>query len=311
MRSTNRDISRYEAVDLTEDIQEEFGWKLVHGEVFRPPPSPTMLSVMCGSGTQLVAMAVVTLLFAALGFLSPSNRGSLAVVMIVTWTLFGALAGYVSSRVYASLGGEKWKRNVFLTATLFPAIVFAIMNLLNFFLIASRSSGAVPFGTLMALVALWFVINVPLTLVGCFAGIKRGGWRNPARVHSIPRQIPPIQWYLRPWPATFIGGLLPFATAFLECFFMLNSLFGTKVYYAFGFLALTFIVTSIVSGQSPCAYEVMQHEESDHLTFRSERRQQQCPSCSATLRSLRKTTDGSGGRSRLAAARPSGSSSMA
>jgi transmembrane 9 superfamily member 2/4 len=128
MRSTNRDIHRYEAIDLTEDVQEEFGWKLVHGEVFRPPQSPLLLSVMIGSGAQLVAMAAVTLLFATLGFLSPSNRGSLAVVMIVTWTLFGALAGYLSSRIYASLHGANWKRNVFCTATLFPTLVFAVMK---------------------------------------------------------------------------------------------------------------------------------------------------------------------------------------
>ncbi|KDN43412.1 hypothetical protein K437DRAFT_257475 [Tilletiaria anomala UBC 951] len=247
MRSTNRDISRYEAIDLTEDVQEEFGWKLVHGEVFRPPQSPLLLSVMVGSGSQLIAMAATTLLFAALGFLSPSYRGSLAVVMIVTWTLFGALAGYLSSRVYASLDGAKWKRNVFLTATLFPTLVFATVNLLNFFLIASRSSGAVPFGTLLALVALWFIINIPLTLIGSYIGIRVGGWRHPVRVNSIPRQIPPVVWYLRPWPSAIIGGLLPFATAFLESFFMLNSLFGTKIYYAFGFLALTFVITSLTT----------------------------------------------------------------
>ena len=34
-------------------------------------------------------MVSVTLVFALLGFLSPSNRGSLATVMIVCWTLFG------------------------------------------------------------------------------------------------------------------------------------------------------------------------------------------------------------------------------
>jgi transmembrane 9 superfamily member 2/4 len=102
----------------------------------------------------------------------------------------------------------------------------------------------------MALVALWFTINVPLTLLGSYIGNKHGAWRHPVRINSIPRQIPRIQWYLKTWPATFIGGLLPFATGFLELFFMLNSLFGTKVYYAFGFLTLTFLVTALVSWSS-------------------------------------------------------------
>ncbi|PWN53773.1 hypothetical protein IE53DRAFT_383711 [Violaceomyces palustris] len=248
MRSVTRDISRYNAIDLNEDVQEDFGWKLVHGEVFRPPKSPMLLSVLVGSGSQLVAMAAVTLVFALLGFLSPSNRGSLATVMIVTWTIFGSIAGFMSSRVYASLGGEQWRRNIFLTATLFPTIVFAAMNLLNFFLILSSSSGAVPFGTLLALVALWFLINIPLTLIGSFVGIRHGGFQHPVKVNPIPRQIPYHHpWYLKPLPSALMAGMLSFASGFLEIFFILNSMFGTKVYYAFGFLALTFVVTALTT----------------------------------------------------------------
>ena len=82
-------ISRYNAIDLSEDVQEDWGWKLVHGEVFRTPGNPMILSILVGNGAQLCAMVAVTLVFALLGFLSPSNRGSLATVMMVCWTLFG------------------------------------------------------------------------------------------------------------------------------------------------------------------------------------------------------------------------------
>lgn len=46
---------------LQEDAQEEFGWKLVHGDVFRPPKKSMLLSVMLGSGTQITTMIFVTL----------------------------------------------------------------------------------------------------------------------------------------------------------------------------------------------------------------------------------------------------------
>ena len=93
--------------DLQEDVQEDFGWKLVHGEVFRQPANPMILAVLSGSGAQLCVMVGVTLgkalvsslmtdkltsgptVFALLGFLSPSNRGSLATVMMLFWTCFG------------------------------------------------------------------------------------------------------------------------------------------------------------------------------------------------------------------------------
>ena len=61
LRTVSRDISRYNAIDLSEDVQEDWGWKLVHGEVFRPPKNPMLLSVMVGTGAQLCAMVSVTL----------------------------------------------------------------------------------------------------------------------------------------------------------------------------------------------------------------------------------------------------------
>lgn len=47
--------------EMQEDVQEDWGWKLVHGEVFRAPRYPMVLSVMVGNGAQLCAMCAVTL----------------------------------------------------------------------------------------------------------------------------------------------------------------------------------------------------------------------------------------------------------
>ncbi|KAG9120329.1 hypothetical protein FRC07_004215, partial [Ceratobasidium sp. 392] len=231
VRTVSRDISRYNAIDLSEDVQEDFGWKLVHGEVFRSPRYPLVLSVLVGNGAQLGVMVGVTLVFALLGFLSPSNRGSLATVMIVFWTFFGSVGGYVSARVYASVGGTDQKKNAFLTATVLPAFVFSVMFLLNLFLIGA--------GTMIAIVALWFVISAPLSAIGGYFGNKHGGVSHPVRVNQIPRQIPPAPKYLRPWAASLLAGILPFGAAFVELYFVLSSLFASRAYYAFGFIALT------------------------------------------------------------------------
>ena len=42
-------------------MQEDFGWKLVHGDVFRPPSYPMLLSVFIGNGAQLICMMFITL----------------------------------------------------------------------------------------------------------------------------------------------------------------------------------------------------------------------------------------------------------
>jgi transmembrane 9 superfamily protein 2/4 len=61
LRTLHRDIARYNQLDNEEDAQEEFGWKLVHGDVFRPPRKAMLLSVFAGTGTQILLMVSVTL----------------------------------------------------------------------------------------------------------------------------------------------------------------------------------------------------------------------------------------------------------
>lgn len=120
LRTLHKDIARYNQMECGEDAQEEFGWKLVHGDVFRPPRKGMLLSVLLGSGVQVFCMTLVTLAFACLGFLSPANRGALMTCAMVLYVLLGTPAGYVSARIYKSFGGIKWKSNVLLTSMLVP-----------------------------------------------------------------------------------------------------------------------------------------------------------------------------------------------
>ncbi|KAK9378337.1 uncharacterized protein V2V93DRAFT_376388 [Kockiozyma suomiensis] len=245
LRTLHKDIARYNQLDLNEDIQEDSGWKLVHGDVFRTPPYPLALSVLLGSGAQLFVMTGMTIVFALLGFLSPSSRGALATVVIVLYTLFGFFGGYVSSRAYKTFGGESWKTNVIATPLTVPGIVFAIFIFLNFFLIAVQSSGAVPVGTMIALVVIWFVISVPLSAAGSYFGFKAPALDPPVRTNQIPRQIPDQPVYLRWVPSMLLSGILPFGAIFVELYFIMNSIWFHKVYYMFGFLFVCYLVMII------------------------------------------------------------------
>ncbi|RKO92027.1 hypothetical protein BDK51DRAFT_30227, partial [Blyttiomyces helicus] len=242
LRALHKDIARYNALEAQEDAQEDFGWKLVHGDVFRPPARSMLLAVFIGNGAQLLLMASVTLVFAILGFLSPSNRGSLATGMLVFYVFFGSVAGYTSARMYKMFGGENWKRNVTLTAFLFPGFIFLSFVILNFFLIAAHSSGAVPFGTMFALIAMWFLVSAPLCFIGAYLGFKKPRIEHPVRTNQIPRQIPEQVVYLRKLPSMLMGGILPFGAIFIELFFIMKSIWSHEIYYVFGFLFLVFCI---------------------------------------------------------------------
>ncbi|KAI9208872.1 uncharacterized protein BJ171DRAFT_437592 [Polychytrium aggregatum] len=249
LRALNRDITRYNQLDIEDDIHEDFGWKLVHGDVFRSPIHGQFLAVAVGGGAQLFLMTAVTLVFAVLGFLSPSSRGSLSTVILVLYVCFGSVSGYHSARLYKMFGGQNWKKNVLLSAFLLPGVVFLVFLTLNFFLIAAKSSSAVPFGTIFALLSMWCLVSVPLCFIGAYFGFKKPRIEHPVRTNQIPRQIPEQPLYLRTLPSVLMGGVLPFGAIFIELYFIMNSIWYHKVYYVFGFLALVFVILVVTCAE--------------------------------------------------------------
>ena len=57
--------------------------------------------------------------------------------------------------------------------TVCSRVVFGVFFVLNLVLWIKGSSAAIPFSTLVALLALWFGISVPLTFVGAYFGFRR------------------------------------------------------------------------------------------------------------------------------------------
>eukprot|EP01135_Chromosphaera_perkinsii_P011924 Nk52_evm41s2531 gene=Nk52_evmTU41s2531 len=250
LRALHKDISRYNSTDLSEDdAMEEFGWKLVHGDVFRSPPYAMLLSVSLGVGTQFMLMGFVSISFACLGILSPANRGSLATAGLVLFVCLGTPAGYISSRSYKMMGGEMWKSNVLLTAFLYPGVIFGIFFILNAVLWSQQSSGAVPFTTMIAVVALWFCVSVPLIFLGAYMGFKKPAIEHPVRTNQIPRQIPEQLMYMKPFPSAMIGGILPFGAIFIELMFILTSVWYHQLYYLFGFLFIVSIILAVTCAE--------------------------------------------------------------
>ncbi|KAK3437966.1 transmembrane 9 superfamily member 8 [Eucalyptus grandis] len=249
LRTLYRDISKYNELETQEEAQEETGWKLVHGDVFRPPSNSDLLCIYVGTGVQFFGMILVTMIFAILGFLSPSNRGGLMTAMLLLWVFMGLFAGYASSRLYKMFKGTEWKKIALRTAIVFPAIVFAIFFVLNALIWGQKSSGAVPFGTMFALVFLWFGISVPLVFVGAYIGFRKPAIEDPVKTNKIPRQIPEQAWYMNPAFSILIGGILPFGAVFIELFFILTSIWLNQFYYIFGFLFLVFIILIVTCAE--------------------------------------------------------------
>ena len=101
-----------------EPLEDITGWKLLHADVFRPPPYGGLLAPLVGSGMQLMFMATGLVLLSCLGILNPSFRGGFVSVGVGLFIFAGLFSGYFSGRVYKTFGGQDWKKNTLLVSIL-------------------------------------------------------------------------------------------------------------------------------------------------------------------------------------------------
>lgn len=74
LRTLRKDYARYATAGEPDDLEalemnlsDESGWKLVHGDVFRPPSHILALAALVGTGAQLAVLVVVTILITIAG----------------------------------------------------------------------------------------------------------------------------------------------------------------------------------------------------------------------------------------------------
>ncbi|KAE8686757.1 Transmembrane 9 superfamily member 3 [Hibiscus syriacus] len=252
MRTLRNDYAKYAREDddlesLERDVSEESGWKLVHGDVFRPPRNLALLSAVVGTGAQLALLVLLVILLAIVGTLYV-GRGAIVTTFILCYAFTSFISGYVSGGMYSRNGGKNWIKAMILTASLFPFTVFGIGFILNTIAIFYGSLAAIPFGTMVVVFVIWAFISFPLALLGTVVGRNwSGAPNNPCRVKTIPRPIPEKKWYLTPSVISMMGGLLPFGSIFIEMYFVFTSFWNYKVYYVYGFMLLVFLILIIVT----------------------------------------------------------------
>jgi transmembrane 9 superfamily member 3 len=229
------------------DGDDESGWKLIHGDVFRPPPRLGLLCAAVGTGCQLWLLACVTLALAAAGDMF-AERGSITTTYVVTYALTSAVGGYISGGRYSRAGGRAWVRCALATALLFPLVTLSIAAALNTIALSYRSLAAASWGSVAGLLALWLLLSVPLSLAGTLAGRNLAGTRDdPCRVKRIPSPIPPAPWWRSPAAIVAAAGLLPFGSIFIETFFVFASFWSYRFYYVYGFAALVLLILAAVT----------------------------------------------------------------
>ena len=233
---------------LDGDFDDETGWKVLSGDVFRTPKRLPLLSALVGTGAQLCLLAFLTSAAAAArGSSLFEDRGSVATVAVVLYALTSVVGGFVAGETFTrfssnggssggggSLGGRAGSsttattskraqaRTWLLAATLLPLSSLAVGAFVNSVALLYRSSAAVPFRGVAGVSALWLLLSAPLCRLGFAAGRKRwqrrrlgeaaGGGRagDPTRTKRVPSPIPSKPWHRSRAFVCLLAGLLPF-----------------------------------------------------------------------------------------------------
>ena len=243
IRTLRKDIAVYNEMDTLEEGSEETGWKLVHGDVFRPPQThPMLLCVLVGTGAQICMAFGLGMLCAVLKMLNPLQKGQTLTALLILYVLCGSVAGFVSSRLYKYTEQKAWKRNILVTALGLPGCLVAVFMVLNVWLSFAGAATAVSFFTIVKLFLLWGCVSTPLVFIGGYIGLRMEKIEIPTRTNQIARVIPVVPWHAQ-YYTIIMGGILPFGSVCIELAFIMSALWLHQIYYVMGFLlAVLFIL---------------------------------------------------------------------
>jgi hypothetical protein len=267
MRVLKNDFVKYSRDDenAADDESEEVGWKYVHGDVFRFPAHASLFAAVVGTGTQLLVLAMCVFALALVGVFYPYNRGGLLAALVVLYALTAGVAGYVAADTYRQMGGDRWVRNVLLTASLFCGPALLLFSFLNTVAIAYRSTAALPFGTIVIITVIWLLVTFPLTVLGGIAGKNcTADFAAPVRTAKYPREVPPLPWYRATVPQMAMAGFLPFSAIYIELYYVFASVWGHKVYTIYSILFIVFIILVVVTAFITVALTYFQLTVEDH-----------------------------------------------
>jgi len=251
MRTLRKDYARYskedDVDDMERDLGDEYGWKQVHGDVFRPASQPLLFSALIGTGYQISFVVFIVICFAIIGDLY-TERGSLLSTAIFVYAATAPVNGYTGGSLYARMGGKKWIKQMVISAFLVPFLVCSTAFFINFIAIYYHASRAIPFTTMLAVASICIFVILPLTLVGTVLGRNLAGVPDyPCRINAVPRPIPEKKWFMEPLVIIPLGGILPFGSIFIEMYFIFTSFWAYKIYYVYGFMLLVFFILAVVT----------------------------------------------------------------
>lgn len=256
--------------DENEELDSIYGVaKLWLAQTDSSSVSLKILTIFISIGVQFLFTVIGSLTFSCSLNKLHNIRNSVLSVALFFFVIGAFMASFVGTWLHIDLratnDGSAGRCRIFsvLCGSALPGLVMISTQLLNWIVWANESSHALPFRTIVLFVSIYFVICIPLSLLGGEVSHRlhrKHGQTFPILSSLGAKSVKP---YRRPATqvsarlseqltfdfATIIGcGFLPFAVIYVELQFIYKSVWleKTDFYYLYGFLLANIVLLCIV-----------------------------------------------------------------
>ena len=265
-KTVNKDLDKYNTNSVISDTVtiDEYGWKQISGDVFRPPRHQKTLSAFIGTGFEVLCIIIVSLILSLIGFIKPEIRSKMVNYIFICCLTFGIISGYVSTFVYRNIGGKDWLKNCIITAFFFPIISLTVIGIIRILMTFEKSSASFKISQMALLCLLWLFVSSPLVFVGTLLALMRKTVKYPCKVNALPTAIGDKPWYLHLQYISWFTGTIPFVTFFVEFVYLMKSIWTYQVYYLASFLSLSLLFAIVITSEISIIYVFINLCYGDH-----------------------------------------------
>jgi len=156
------------------------------------------------------------------------------------------MGGFITAVLLKLFDIKEWKL-IFACGLSLPGAIVVVYLFTDIVNLIQHGADAVGILTVLWILALWLIVNLPMTILGGAFGYSNQKIEFPRKVAKIAREIPAQRLEHSPPFITIVPGLFPFVVILLELNFIFDSVWKSLVYSAFAFMWMTFLIWILCS----------------------------------------------------------------
>lgn len=245
------------------DLQLELGWRLLHGEVFRPATFTKTIVCLASSGIQITFCCLV---MSILNQIYPFYRKRTGFVnsFILSLAVSTPLAGFFSS-IFAKMNGISNPIQTAVLGSLITPTLFTSYLVANSLIsIVFRTNRILSIGNIVVIILIFILIIIPLVVLGnMFSRKSKLFSHKQSDISAVARTIPNYSLFIVKLLKFLLAGFVVAAPTFSEFYYLLATFSHLKITitWIYSIISIVFLIFSAGFVSIIVVYNFLQNED--------------------------------------------------